>query len=73
MRRKLQKGSFTIEAAIIVPITLFMMVTVVRYGIDFYQQSVERKPLEELEEWDAVGHFYEVESLKKLEEEMQND
>ena len=73
MSKNVKKGSFTIEAAIIVPITLLMMVTVMRYGINLYQQSVERKLLEALEEWDAVESFYEMESLKKLEEEMQND
>ena len=73
MGMKYQKGSFTIEAAILVPFILFLMMTVVEHGIELYQQSVERESLPALEEWDAVGYFYEIEGLKELEEEIKND
>lgn len=68
-----QKGSFTIEAAILIPSILFFMMAVMECGIYFYQESVQRQSLEVLQKWDAVSRFYEIQLLKEIGEEIESD
>jgi len=73
MREHYQKGSFTVEAAILIPLVLFLLMSVVEYGIELYQLSKMRETMEKLENWDAVGCFYEIEMLRGIEEEIKSD
>ena len=73
MNRCYQKGSFTIEAAILIPLVMFLLMSVMKLGIELYQLSENREPLEKLESWDAVGCFYKIEMLRDAGEEIEND
>lgn len=73
MKRAYRKGSFTIEAAILAPFVLFLMTTVMQYGISFYQKSVQREVLDVLKNWDAVSRFYEIQLIKEAGEEIKDD
>lgn len=68
-----QKGSFTIEAAVLIPFVLFLMMTVMECGIYFYQQSAQRQMIEVLQKWDAVSRFYEMQLIKEIGEEIKDD
>ncbi len=73
MKEHWEKGSFTIEASIIIPFVLCLMVYVLQTGIQFYQESKERQSIVEMENWDAVSAFYKVQMFKELEEEWIKD
>ena len=60
------KGSFTIEAVIIIPMILFMIIAVLEQGIQFYKESAEREVADVVTEWDAVSVFYDFWILKEL-------
>ncbi|MBR2046109.1 MAG: pilus assembly protein [Agathobacter sp.] len=60
------KGSFTIEAVIIIPMMLFMIIAVLEQGIQFYKESAEREVADVVTEWDAVSVFYDFWILKEL-------
>lgn len=70
MRRSRERGSFTIEAAIIVPFFLFLMITVLQIGIAFYQESVSREMLQKWENFRAVSMFYRLQWLDEVGEEV---
>lgn len=72
-KKYFQKGSFTIEAVIWIPLVLCMMLSVLREGIQFYEESVEREFSEEVETWDGVSRFYELWMIKELGEEWNNE
>ena len=72
-KKYFQKGSFTIEAVIWIPLVLCMMLSVLREGIQFYGESVEREFSEEVETWDGVSRFYELWMIKELGEEWNNE
>ena len=58
------KGSYTIEAAILVPVYLFAIVCVIRMSIAFYMQ-IENMPLgEQLQEVCGVEDFYKYQRVK---------
>lgn len=59
------KASYTVEAAIIVPIVLFLVLGAVRLGVTLHGEVKEAAcHYEKLEELDAVS---EIKKLKKLE------
>ena len=60
------KGSFTVEAVIIIPMILFMIIGVLEQGIAFYKECAEREVAETVTDWDAVSVFYDVWVLKEL-------
>lgn len=65
IRNRKAKASYTIEAAIILPIVLFIILGAVRLGVTLHQEVKEEAcHYERLEELDAVK---EVKKLKKLE------
>lgn len=68
-----QKGSFTIEAVILIPFVLFMMIGVLQQGIDFYESCAENEISQEVEEWDSVSRFYELWMLKEIRENLSNE
>lgn len=70
---KMQKGSFTIEAVIWIPLMLCMILGVLQEGIQLYKESVEREISEEVSNWDGVSRFYDVWVMKELEEEIKDE
>lgn len=70
---KMQKGSFTVEASILMPFIMLLMVNVLQIGIVFYQESVNRTINEKLANMNAVSTFYQLQILKEVEEEISKD
>lgn len=70
MYKKWKKGSFTIEASILIPFILFLMMTVLRIGIEFYWESAAKNQIQEEVSFDAVSMFYRLQTLEELEEEV---
>lgn len=70
MNKKWKKGSFTIEASIIIPFLLFLMIQILQIGIAFYQQSVTRNIAQEKTEFDAVAVFYQLHMMEKVKGEL---
>lgn len=73
MQMKCKKGSFTIEASILIPFILFLMMTILEMGISFYQNSVNRQIYAGLEELDAVAAFYKLQVIKEAGEKLLED
>lgn len=76
MRGKCQMyhmGSFTIEATILVPLLLFMMMTTLRIGIAFFQESATRDVYPELEKLDIVAEFYNYQIIGEIGKEIFDD
>lgn len=67
------KGSFTIEAVILVPLILFMMIGILKEGIQFYEECVEREIAQDVREWDGVSRFYEIWMLKEVGENLKDE
>ena len=70
---KVQKGSFTIEAVLWIPLLLCMMLSVVQEGIQFYKESEQKEILEHIQEWEAVPVFYEFWKIKELGESWKDE
>lgn len=68
-----QKGSFTIEAIIWIPLMLCLMLYAIEEGISFYTESITSENVQELESWDGVSRFYEIWVWKELDEGMENE
>lgn len=62
----MRKGSFTIEAVILIPLILGMLFQVLSLGIGFYERSMDEKVSKEFENWDSVSKFYQFSLLKEL-------
>lgn len=70
---KMQKGSFTIEAVIWIPLMLYMMLAVLQEGIQFYKESAEKEISKDVSEWNGVARFYDVWILKEFGEELNSE
>lgn len=70
---KKQRGSYTIEAAIYLPIIICMLFQSVGIAIDFWQQSRKREVCEELQTLDIVKEFYGYQILDEIGKEILND
>lgn len=70
---RMQKGSFTVEAVIWIPLMLFMMMSVLQQGIQLYKESVQKEISKEVSDWDGVARFYEAWILKELGEELEDE
>lgn len=70
---KMQKGSYTIEAAIYIPIIMCMLFYSMGIGIDFWQQSRKREVCEELQTLDIVKEFYGYHILDEIGKEILDD
>lgn len=68
-----EKGSYTLEAAILVPLVLFAVMKVSEIGIGCYMEIVEKAPSEELEKLDIVSEFYNYQILDEVWEEVTDD
>jgi len=73
MRGKWQKASYTVEAAIYLPIILFVFFQPLHIGIDFWQESSRREICEELQELDIVQEFYTYQVMNEIKEEIIDD
>ncbi len=58
MRMKTVKGSYTIEAAILIPFFLFLMAGTIRSGLFLYTQVKEQDESRIVEDIWAVSDFY---------------
>ena len=70
---KKQKGSYTIEAAIYIPIIICMLFQSIGMAIDFWQQSKNREVCEELQNLDIVKEFYGYQILDEIGKEILDD
>jgi len=67
------KGSYTVEAAVYIPIILFMLFHSLDIAIDFWQESREREISKQMEELDCVKEFYGYQILDEIRKEIQDD
>lgn len=70
---KKQRGSYTIEAAIYIPIIICMLFQSIGIAIDFWQQSRSREVCEELQTLDIVKEFYGYQILDEIGKEILDD
>ena len=73
MINKRQKGSYTIEAVIYIPMIVFMLYQSVGIAIDFWQQSRTREVYEGLQTLDIVKEFYGYQILNEIGKEIEDD
>lgn len=67
------RASYTIEAAIYVPMILFLLMQTMDIAIDRWQSSREREVYEELRQLDIVREFYGYQILDEVREEIVDD
>ena len=65
------KANYTIEAAIYIPIVMFVLFQSIKIGLDFFQESKERELNEKLVKMDIVQEFYNYQILAEAWEEVQ--
>lgn len=68
-----QKGSFTIEAAVWVPIFLMMIAMVLKIGIMLYTEVAKSDYHETLQNMDMVQEFYNYQILEEIIQEVTDD
>ena len=73
MRNYRINGSYTIEAAIYIPIILGLLFLSLRTGIAFWKKSSEREGNKLLQEMDIVQEFYRYQILDEIGESIGND
>ena len=73
MKEWAQKGSYTIEAAIYIPIILFLLFQSVEIAMDFWQQSRSREVCEVLRSLDIVSEFYGYQIVDEIGKEILDD
>lgn len=73
MNRIMQKGSFTVEAAVYVPMMMFLVLITLRGGIAFFQESVNKDVYQGLTAMDTVSEFYTYQMIKEVGEEWIDD
>ena len=72
-REKSYKGSYTIEAAIYIPLILFLLGQSLDLAIDFWQKSREREICDKLQRMDIVSEFYGYHIMDETREEILDD
>lgn len=73
MKKQWQRGSFTVEAVIWIPIMVFLIIGTMQLGIRFFQDSLNRESYQRLQEPDIVQEFYNYQILGEIGEEIIND
>lgn len=68
-----QKGSFTIEAVIWIPLVLCLMIGILQEGISFYEECVKKELSQEVRDWDGVSKFYELWAIKEIGEAVKSE
>ena len=58
------KGSFTVEASVLVPMLIFMYLLMINTGIHYYVEIREQKEQEAQEDVWVVEEFYKYQLLK---------
>lgn len=71
MRRKM-KGSYTLEAAIYIPMIIFLLYGSLDLGIQYWQKSRERDISEKLQNLNIVQEFYGYQILEEIGKELEN-
>lgn len=73
MRSGWMKGSYTIEAAIYIPIIMFLLFQSLGIALDEWQKSKEREVCEALLEVDIVNDFYGYQIMDEIRKEIVDD
>lgn len=68
-----QKASYTVEAAIYIPIILLVLCQTLETGIDFWQRSKMRESNKHLQELDIVQEFYNYQIMEEIGKEIIDD
>jgi hypothetical protein len=69
----MHKGSYTIEATILMPIMLGLVTFVICTAIDFVQESTGREGYPKMQVMDPVQEFYTYQILGEIGEEIFDD
>lgn len=64
--KKRWRGSYTVEASVIVPIVLWAMALAMQTGIAMYQEIESQKEQENLEDMWEVNDFYTYQTVKEV-------
>lgn len=67
------RGSYTVEAAIYIPIIIVMLFYSLDLAIDFWQESAHREVCEELQNLNIVDEFYGYQILDETGKEIKDD
>ena len=67
------KASYTVEAAVYIPIILFVLLQTLEIAIDEWQESKERQSYVGLEQLDIVSEFYGYQILGEVQKEIEDD
>ena len=67
------KGSYTIEAAVYIPLILLLLCFSLKTGIGFLQESRNREGNRKLMEIDSVKEFYMYQILGEIGKELSDD
>lgn len=73
MKKKNLQASYTIEAAIYIPLILFMQFQTVDLAIDFWKESRQKVYSLEVKELDLVKEFYVYQGIDEIRKEIEND
>ena len=73
MKRKRMKGSYTIEAAIYIPIIMFILFQTLEIAISDWKDSREREIYAGLQRLDIVSEFYGYQILDEVRKEIVDD
>ena len=73
MRKGWHKGGFTVEASVIVPIEILMIITSLSMGIDLFQYSARREIAPRVQELRIVDEFYNYQILGEIGKEIVDD
>ena len=66
------KASYTLEAAVYIPIILFILLQTLEMGIAECRESKERSIYQGLKQLDVVSEFYAYQILDEAREEIEN-
>ena len=69
----MQKGSFTIEASIYVPMILLLLLFTLRSAVSFYQESMHREIYVSLKERNVIQEFYTYQIIDEIGEMWTDD
>lgn len=67
------KGSYTIEAAVWVPLLMLTVLLSLETGIKLYQEIRNRKYSEKIESLDILQEFYNYQVLEEVVQEVEDD
>ena len=67
------RGSYTVEAAIYIPMILFLLFQPVLLAIDIWKENEEREISMKIQELDIVSEFYGYQILGEVGKEMTDE